>query len=130
MPPKVVHLLKSTQSAGGTTQSKGALFGRRRKNQFLSWIVPFLKVFVSSSGRISIVFEAEVAASAHEATVTAEVDVATGKVLTRTYRVELKLPLERYARNPPELLKVSKTFCRVCLINKVDVLSPLMVAEP
>jgi hypothetical protein len=87
-------------------------------------------VFVSPSGRISIVFEAEFAASAHVAEVTAVVEVATGKVLTRTYLVDVKLPLDKYARNPPELLNVLKTFSRVCRKSKVDVLSPLMVVEP
>ena len=92
--------------------------------------MPFRRVFVSPSGRISIVFEAELAASAHVAEVTAVVEVATGTVLTRTYFVAVKLPLDRNARNPPELLKVVKTFSRVCRKSKVDVLSPLMVVEP
>ena len=67
-------------------------------------------VFVSPSGRISIVFEAAATASAHVADVTAVVDVATGKVRTRTYFVEVKLPLDKYALSPPWLLKVSRTF--------------------
>jgi hypothetical protein len=67
-------------------------------------------VFVSPSGRISIVFEAELAASAHVAEVTAVVEVATGTVLTRTYFVAVKLPLDKYALRPPKLLNVSRTF--------------------
>ena len=92
--------------------------------------MPFRKVFVSPSGRISIVLEAAAAASAHVADVTSVVEVATGKVRTRTYFVEVKLPLDKYALSPPRLLKVSNTFSRVCRINKVEVRSPLTVADP
>jgi hypothetical protein len=67
-------------------------------------------VFVSPRGRISIVFEAELAASAHVVEVTAVVEVATGTVLTRTYLVDVKLPLDKYALSPPKLLNVSRTF--------------------
>ena len=92
--------------------------------------MPFRRVFVSSRGRISIVFEADVAASLHVAEVTAVVELATGNVLTRTYFVDVKFPLDKYALSPPELLKVVKTFSRVCRNSKVDVLSPLIVVEP